>query len=84
MTTPKTRLLRDVIRATEIAKHLNGDVMEDAIETAWSEYCLGLPVTTPVESHFKREGAKEFIDVLLNIAKENVAPKKSQFPTLNP
>lgn len=84
MTSPKTRLLRDVIRAKQIDVHISDDLTEDAIETAFGEYCIGLNPTTPVESHFKREGAKEFAAVLLSIARESVSPTKSRIPQLNP
>lgn len=84
MTSPKTRLMRVPVLRDSLANHLDNPLTEVVVEIAWAQYCLDLPTDNPMSNDLKRQGAREFIDVLLNIAKEQPLIQKSPFPQLKP
>lgn len=73
---PKLTLVRQVGLATEIRGILEDPRIKVAIETAWAQFCIDLPVSNPAASDCMRQGAVQFISTFESIATPIVtAPK---------
>ena len=79
---PKNDFIKDKARASAFADAVAAPTFRDGVKAALSAYTLALPlVTQPGASALRLAGAKEFVDVLLNIGEQTepiIAPSKDE------
>lgn len=82
MNSPKQQLHRKAPVRQKISDAISDPWVEEALAIAFGEYCFRLYGDSPAANDMKRQGAKEFMDVFLNLATEVKTPTPSLTPQL--